>query len=91
VLQEGELFGGGLFEKNNMKLPAQRAGLPGNVLPFLYCAPCPHLSRWGGTGHAPVNEGIPTDLKKDCTATIPLGPHIPSGHHIDCTEVPHLV
>jgi len=38
-----------------------------------------------------INEGIPTDLKKDCTATIRLGLRIPSGHHIDCTEAPHLV
>ena len=37
-----------------------------------------------------INEGIPTDLKKDCTATIPLVLRIPSGHHIHCTEAPHL-
>ena len=38
-----------------------------------------------------VNEGIPTDLKKGCTATIPLVPRIPSGHYIYCIEVQHLV
>jgi hypothetical protein len=28
-----------------------------------------------------INEGIPTDLKKDCTATIPLVLRIPSGYY----------
>jgi hypothetical protein len=61
-----------------VKLPAHRAGLPGNEISFLLCPflPAgrqgPRLSRFGGTGHLPVKGLWLKDSIETCLSVTKL-------------------